>query len=231
MSDHVVHREIDRADTAVIAGLAEAGVATVYEAQGKAGLLDPGITPIQQGARIAGSAVTVESAPGDNLMIHAAVEALEAGDVLVVAVTEPAIHGMVGDLLATSFRAHGCIGLVIDSAVRDSAELVEMGFPVWSRGIYSAGTAKATAGSVNVPVVLAGAAINPGDVIVADDDGVVVVAREEAAGVLEATLQRLDKEEATRARLEAGELGVDFYGLRNTLAELGVEYRDDPEDS
>ena len=229
MSDHVIIRKIGRADPAVIAGLAEAGVATVYEAQGKKGLLDPGITPIQRGARIAGSAVTVESAPGDNLMVHAAVEVLEYGDVLVVALRAPGIHGMVGDLLAASMRRHGCVGLVIDSGVRDSAELNEMGFPVWSRGIYSAGTAKATPGSVNVPVVLAGAAISPGDVIVADDDGVVVVPRAEAGAALEAARQRYDKEEDTRARLEAGELGVDFYGLRDTLAGLGVEYRDDPD--
>ncbi len=164
-------------------------------------------------------------------MIHAAIEMIREGDVLVVALTEPALHGMVGDLLAASMRRHGSVGLVIDSGVRDSAELNEMGFPVWSRGIYSAGTAKATAGSVNVPVVLAGAAISPGDVIVADDDGVVVVPRQEAASSLEATRQRLDKEAATRTRLEAGELGVDFYGLRDKLAELGVEYRDDPEPS
>lgn len=227
MSDHVVVRTIDRADPAVIAGLAEGGVATVYEAQGKKGLLGPEIMPIQRGARIGGSAVTVESAPGDNLMVHAAIEVLQDGDVLVVALTEPGIHGMVGDLLASSMRRHGAIGLVIDSAVRDSAELNEMAFPVWTRAIHSAGTAKATPGSVNVPVLIAGAAINPGDVIVADDDGVVVVARDEAAAALDATRQRLAKEEATRARLEAGELGVDFYGLRDSLSDLGVDYREE----
>jgi 4-hydroxy-4-methyl-2-oxoglutarate aldolase len=227
VSEHVIIREIDRADHAVIAGLATAGVATVYEAQGRRGLLDAEIRPIQRGARIGGSAVTVSSAPGDNLMVHAAIEVLRDGDLLVVALTEPALYGMVGDLLATSMRAHGCVGLVIDSAVRDTAELNEMGFPVWSRGIYCAGTAKETAGSVNVPVVAAGAAVSPGDVIVADDDGVVVVPRDAAASVLEATQQRLDKEAATRTRLEAGELGVDFYGLRDTLSDLGVQYRDD----
>jgi len=227
VSEHVVIREIDRADQAVIAGLATAGVATVYEAQGRRGLLDTEIRPIQRGARIGGSAVTVSSAPGDNLMVHAAIEVLRAGDVLVVALTEPALYGVVGDLLATSMRAHGCVGLVIDSAVRDSAELNELGFPVWSRGIYSAGTAKATAGSVNVKVMCAGATVSPGDVIVADDDGVVVVRRDEAGSVLNATQQRLDKEAATRTRLEAGELGVDFYGLRDTLSDLGVQYRDD----
>jgi 4-hydroxy-4-methyl-2-oxoglutarate aldolase len=227
VGDGVVIRHIERADPAVIAGLGDAGVATVYEAQGKKGLLGPEIRPIQHGARIAGSAVTVESAPGDNLMVHAAIEALDEGDVLVVALTAPGLHGMVGDLLAASMRAHGCIGLVIDSGVRDSAELEDMGFPVWSRGIFSAGTAKATPGSVNVPVVCAGTPVSPGDVIVADDDGVVVVPREEAVAALEATRQRLDKESATRTRLEAGELGIDFYGLRDVLADLGVEYRDE----
>ena len=227
MSDHIIVRKIDRADTGLIAGLAEAGVATVYEAQGRTGLLDAGITPIQRAARIAGSAVTVESAPGDNLMIHAAVEVLEQGDVLVVALTEPGVYGMVGDLLATSFIAHGGIGLVIDSAVRDSAELNEMGFPVWSRAVHSAGTSKAAAGSVNVPVKIGDIAIAPGDVIVADDDGVVVVVRDEVPAALEAAGERLAREAGTRARLESGELGVDFYGLRDKLAELGVEYRDE----
>jgi len=227
VSDHTVVRRIDRADPDVIAALAEAGVATVYEAQGRKGLLDPGVTPIQRGARIAGSAVTVESAPGDNLMVHAAVEMLADGDVLVVALTEPGIHGMVGDLLAASFMAHGGIGLIMDSAVRDSAELNEMGFPVWSRAVHSAGSAKASAGSVNVPVKIGDIAIAPGDVIVADDDGVVVVPRDEAPTALEAAGERLAREAGTRARLEAGELGVDFYGLRDKLAELGVEYRDE----
>jgi 4-hydroxy-4-methyl-2-oxoglutarate aldolase len=190
-------------------------------------VLEPSIRPIQRGVRIAGSAVTVQSAPGDNMMIHAAVEAVGEGDVLVVALTEPGIHGMVGDLLATSLRVHGCIGLVIDSGVRDTAELIDMGFPVWSRGVSAAGTVKETPGSVNVPVVCAGTAIDPGDVIVADDDGVVVVRRGDAPDVLGAAHRRIDKEAATRARLEAGELGVDFYGLRSKLLDLGVEYRED----
>ncbi len=229
MGDHVVIREIERADPALIAELGEAGVATVYEAQGKRGLLGPEIRPVQRGARIAGSAITSLCAPGDNIMVHAAVEVLQEGDVLVVALTEPALHGMVGDLLATSFMAHGCVGLVIDSGVRDVEELRAMGFPVWARGISSAGTAKATPGSVNVPVTIAGAAVNPGDVVVADADGVVVVPRGEAAGAVEASSARLAKEAETRERLAAGELGVDFYGLRATLHDLGVDYRDQPE--
>jgi 4-hydroxy-4-methyl-2-oxoglutarate aldolase len=226
MSDHVIMREIERADPSVIAGLGEAGVATVYEAQGQHGLLDHAIHPIQRGVRLAGSAVTVLSAPGDNLMVHAAVEMTRPGDILVIALTGPGIHGMVGDLLATSLMAHGCIGLVTESAVRDSAELLEMGFPVWTRAIHSAGTVKANPGSVNVPIICAGASIAPGDVVVADDDGVVVVPRDSAPEALEASQQRLVNETETRARLAAGELGVDFYGLRAKLGELGVEYRD-----
>jgi 4-hydroxy-4-methyl-2-oxoglutarate aldolase len=226
MGDNVIVRAIERAEPSVIAGLGSAGVATVYEAQGQHGLLDPAIHPIQRGVRIAGSAVTVLSAPGDNLMVHAAVEVVRPGDVLVIALTAPGIHGMVGDLLATSLMAHGCIGLVTDSAVRDTADLRQIGFPVWTRAIHSAGTVKANPGSVNVPVLCAGASIAPGDVIVADDDGVVVVPRDSAPEALEASNQRLMKEEETRARLAAGELGVYFYGLDAALDELGVEYRD-----
>jgi 4-hydroxy-4-methyl-2-oxoglutarate aldolase len=224
MGKGVVVRNIERVSPDVIAGLAEAGVATVHEAQGQKGLLDPAIRPIQSGARIAGSAVTVESAPGDNIMVHAAIEVAGEGDVLVVALTSGAIHGMIGELMATSLRAHGCVGAVIDSGVRDTAELVEMGFPVWSRAISAQGTAKATAGSVNVPVVCAGARVEPGDVVVADDDGVVIVEREQAADVLANARRRIEKESETRARLEAGELGVDFYGLRERLKALGVTY-------
>ena len=223
----MIVRKVERADPSVIEALGAAGVATVYESQGKQGLLGPEIRPIQQGVRIGGSAVTVESAPGDNLMVHAAVETLRDGDVLVVALTAPGLHGMVGDLLAASFMAHGCVGLVIESGVRDRRELIEMGFPVWSRGVYAAGTAKAAPGSVNLPVTVTGVTVNPGDVIVADDDGVVVVEHGAAAAVLDATRDRIEKEIHTRARLEDGELGVDFYGLRETLGELGVEYRDD----
>lgn len=223
MSEKVV-LSIERADPSVIAGLGEAGVATVYEAQGRTGLLDAAITPLQQGVRIAGSAVTVAVAPDDNMMVHAAVEAVRDGDMLVIASTAPTVRAMVGDLLATSLRVHGCVGVVTDTAVRDAAELRAMGFSVWSRAVHPAGTVKETAGSVNVPVVCAGARVEPGDIVVADDDGVVVVRRADADRVLEASRARLAKEEATRARLEAGELGVDFYGLRQKLIDLGVEY-------
>lgn len=226
MPAHRVIREIERADRDVIRGLAEAGVATVYEAQGRKGLLGQEVKPIQQGSRIAGSAVTVLSAPGDNIMVHAAVEVVGEGDLLVIGLTAPGIHGMVGDLLAASLMAHGCIGLVSDSAVRDSAELVEIGFPVWCRAVHSAGTAKASPGSVNVDVTIAGVDVAPGDVVIADDDGVVVVARLEADHVLDAANARLAKEDETRRRLERGELGVDIYGLRSKLDELGVEYMD-----
>jgi len=227
MTRQRVVRRFERPDEVVVSGLADLGVATVYEAQAKTGLLPAEIRPIQSGASIAGPAATVLSAPGDNLMVHAAVETVEKGDILVIALTQPALHGMVGDLLATSLVAHGCVGLVTDSAVRDSAELVGMSFPVWARGVYSAGTTKSSPGSVNVPVTIGEVEIAPGDVIVADDDGVVVVARSGSAAVLEAGLSRVEKEYETRARLEAGELGVDFYGLRRVIDELGIVYLDD----
>lgn len=222
MSGNYVIRSIPRAASDAIEQLGAAGVATVHEAQGRTGLLDHNIMARQSGARIAGSAVTALCAPGDNFMIHAAVEVIEPGDILVVAVMEPAIHGMFGDLLAASVMARGCRGLVIDSAVRDIAELNEMGFPIWSRAIHSQGTVKATPGSVNLPVDCAGARVNPGDVIVADADGVVVVDRTTAGDVAAAAAARLDKEELARAQLEAGELGLDFYGLRDKLEATGV---------
>ena len=229
MSEARVIRSITRAGADVIEGLQAAGVATVHEA-GADRLLPPSIRPIQQDTRIAGSAVTVSCAPGDNIMIHAAVEVIEAGDVLVVEVTAPSNHGMFGELLAVSVVTKGCRGLVIDAGVRDVADLRQMGFPVWTREIHAAGTAKATPGSVNVPISIGGVTVAPGDVIVADDDGVAVVERERAAEVLEAANQRIQREEETRARLAAGELGLDFYGFRSRLEDLGVSWLDSEEE-
>lgn len=230
MHRHVVVREIERADGAVIDQLGDAGTATVHEGIGRRGYLGPHITPIQQDVKIGGSAVTVSCHPGDNLMIHAAVEVCEPGDILVVTTTAPSTHGGFGDLLATSLIARGVRGLVIDAGVRDTADLRQMGFAVWAQHVSCQGTVKATPGSVNVPIVMGEQAIQPGDVICADDDGVVVVERDEAAWALEQTQSRLEKEAATRARLEAGELGLDFYGLRAKLDELGVEYVDSAAD-
>ena len=229
MSSHhryVVVRKIDRADPADVDALAGMGTATVHEAIGRRGFAGPDLRPIQQGVSIAGSAVTVSCHPGDNLMIHAAVEVCRAGDVLVVTNTAPSSHGMFGELLATSLMARGVRGLVIDAGVRDTADLRAIGFPVWSRHVSCEGTVKASPGSVNVPVVLGSQLVEPGDVVCADDDGVVVVSRATAAAAVSASRARIEKEAATRARLQAGELGVDFYGLRAKLAELGVEYVD-----
>jgi 4-hydroxy-4-methyl-2-oxoglutarate aldolase len=223
---NVVVTKVERCAAHVITGLEQAGVATVHEALGKRGLLEPAIAPIQHGSTIAGSAVTVLSAPGDNLMVHAAVEVCRPGDVLVVGVTAPSTHGAFGELLASSLVARGVVGLVIDAGVRDTADLREMGFPVWTRWVSCQGTVKATPGSVNVPVVLGAVTIHPGDVVVADDDGVVVVGREEADWARARSEERMAKETASRARLAAGELGLDLYGLRATLDELGVEYVD-----
>ena len=230
MTRHVVVRSIDRTDLSIIDSLAPIGTATVHEAIGRRGYVGPHISPVQQGSRVAGNAVTVLSHPGDNMMIHAAVEVCERGDVLVVANTAPSTHGMFGDLLASSLMARGVRGLVIDAGVRDTADLRAMGFPIWAQHVSCQGTVKATPGSVNVPVVMGAIVINPGDVICADDDGVVVVGRGEAAAALELSQQRLANEEQTRARLEAGELGLDFYGLREKLAALGVEYVDTIDD-
>lgn len=226
MRRDVVVTTIERAGADTIRGLEEAGVATVHEAAGQTGLLDEGIRPIQDGARIAGSAVTVSCAPGDNIMIHAAVEVIEPGDVLVVTTFSPSTHGMFGELLATSVIRRGCRGLVIDAGVRDVADLRRMAFPVWSRAIHAQGTEKSTPGSVNVPLSIAGVDVAPGDVVVADDDGVMIVERERAEEVLAASRRRLEREERTRARLETGELGLDLYGLRERLGEMGVGWVD-----
>lgn len=227
VASHYVVRQVDRADPEVVAALRAAGVATAHEAAGRIGLLGPAIRARQDGAAIAGSAITVSCHPGDNLMVHAAVEVCRPGDVLVVTTTPESTNGMFGELLATSCRAHGIAGLVIDAGVRDVADLTTMAFPVWAKAIHAQGTVKATAGSVNVPVVCAGAAIAPGDVVIGDVDGVVVVPKAMAADVAKAGADRLAKEEKSRARLKNGELGLDFYGLRAKLAELGVQYVDE----
>ena len=220
-------RHVSRADAASVAELAKFGVATVHEAMGRVGLLDTYMRPIYPGAAVCGPAVTIFAHPGDNWMLHVAAEMLKPGDVAVLGTSSENTDGMFGDLLATSFRARGAVGLVIDAGCRDTRDLRDMGFPVWAKAVHAKGTVKATIGSVNTPIICAGALVHPGDVVVADDDGVVIVPKLQAAKVAAAAAAREAKEAGTRRRLASGELGLDVYGMREALAKAGLEYFDD----
>jgi len=223
-------RNVRRANAQAVAKLSKLGVATIHEAMGRVGLLAPYMRPIYRGARVCGTAVTVLGHPGDNWMLHVAAEMLEQGDVVVMGFASETTDGMFGDLLATSFRARGGLGLIIDAGVRDTHDLAEMKFPVWSRVVNAKGTIKATVGSVNTPVICAGAVVNPGDVVVGDDDGVVVVPAAKAMEIADAAQAREDKEAATRARLKSGELGLDIYAMRDKLKAAGLAYYENLED-